>query len=256
MDAVTIEESADGSLVAAAHGGRARFTSRAGGTSAAPYDSFNLGPWTGDDPSAVRANHRIAEAAASDQGTSRQLVLLRQVHGASVVVHRSGGEAPGVDAAPEADAHVTDRHDLVLAALAADCVPVAFLAPWGVGAAHAGWRGLDAGVLAATTHALAALTTDGDAADPAAITAVIGPCAGVCCYETGPEVHAALAGPDHVFARGRHLDLAAIAAGQLREAGVGEVRSAGHCTICDPRYFSHRASGAATGRQAGLVWRD
>jgi polyphenol oxidase len=84
-----------------------------------------------------------------------------------------------------------------------------------------------------------------------ALVAVIGPCAGPCCYEVGEEVHAAFAGAHR---SGRRIDLRAIARERLRAAGVREVRQLDACTICDERYFSHRREGPRAGRQAGLAW--
>ena len=131
-------------LRASAHGAHALFTGRAGGVSAAPYDALNLGPWTADDPAAVRANQGRVEAIVSDADQPRRIVIGRQVHESSVATHAEGLADPNVDAV---DAHVTDRRDLAVAVLTADCIPVALLAPWGVGIAHAGWRGLAGGVL-------------------------------------------------------------------------------------------------------------
>jgi len=110
---------------------------------------------------------------------------------------------------------------------------------------HAGWRGLAAGVLEEGVRAL------GDVGARGPIGAVIGPGAGSCCYEVGPEVHAA-----HGDALGdtRPIDVRGIARAGVRAAGVGEVQDAPACTICDGRFFSHRREGPAAGRQAGVAW--
>jgi YfiH family protein len=237
-------------LRASAHGAHALFTGRAGGVSAAPYDSLNLGPWTADDPAAVAANRERVEGWASAD-RPRRLVIGKQVHETVVVQHRQGFPEPELDGV---DAHVSDRSDVAVGVLTADCVPVLFLAPWGVGAAHAGWRGLAGGVIGSTANELRDLPESDD--DLARVVAYIGPCAGPCCYEVGDEVHAAFEGwPVEPTGR-RTIDLPALAAAALRHAGVGHIVSADRCTICDPRYFSHRASGGTTGRQAGIVWRD
>lgn len=239
-----------GVLRATAHGAHALFTSRAGGHSVAPYDTLNLGASTGDDPAALAANRAVVEALASSPEQPRRLVLGTQVHESSVAMHLEGYAEPNVDAV---DAHVTDRRDLALGVLTADCIPVALLAPWGVGVAHAGWRGLAGGVLGGTVGELLSVVPEG--ADPSQITAFIGPCAGACCYEVGDEVRAAFSGwPGHDPAA-RTIDLAALAAAALAHEGVGEIHAAGRCTICDDRYFSHRASGGTTGRQVGVAWR-
>lgn len=232
-------------------GGEARFTSRSGGVSDGPYALLNLGPWTDDASDAVSTNHAIVERSV---GPGYSLRIARQVHEATVAVHLADGPDPSLDGV---DAQVTDRRDLILAALTADCLPVALLAPWGVGVAHAGWRGLAAGVVTRTIEALLGLPGAGRVSEIAAIT---GPCAAGCCYEVGPEVHAAFAGhPGGHLAKHRtgpeKIDLPAIAAAELQAAGVHSVSSAGGCTIHDDQWFSHRRSGGITGRQAGLVWR-
>jgi copper oxidase (laccase) domain-containing protein len=126
---------------------------------------------------------------------------------------------------------------------------------------HAGWRGLAAGVLEEGVRAVRevrvravrevgvrAVREVGGAGE---IVAVIGPGAGACCYEVGPEVHAQFGSARST--RGR-IDLRAIAAERLRAAGVAEVRDVAACTICDERFFSHRREGAGAGRQAGVAW--
>jgi YfiH family protein len=129
--------------------------------------------------------------------------------------------------------------------LTADCLPVALARAGAVAMLHAGWRGLAEGVLEEGVRALAELDGDG------AIAAVIGPGACVCCYEVGPEVHAAFGGAHR---EGRRIDLRAIARDRLLEAGVAQVLDARACTICDERFFSHRREGDRAGRQAGVAW--
>jgi copper oxidase (laccase) domain-containing protein len=111
---------------------------------------------------------------------------------------------------------------------------------------HCGWRGLSGGIVAAGVAALRGLGAGGE------LQAVIGPGAGGCCYETGDEVRELFAA--YGAATGRLLDLKAVAATQLRDAGVAVVADVGRCTICDERYFSHRREGADTGRQGGFAW--
>ncbi len=113
---------------------------------------------------------------------------------------------------------------------------------------HAGWRGLAAGVLEEGVAALREL-----AGPDARIGAAIGPAAGVCCYEVGPEVHEALGGAP---AGRAPIDLRAIAEQRLRGAGVDEVRHIDACTIHDERFFSHRREGERAGRQAALAWQS
>jgi YfiH family protein len=175
---------------------------------------------------------------------------LCQVHGDTVVTVRRPGEGAGT----RADAAVTDRSGCVLAVFTADCAPVALASPEGVlGAAHAGWGGLLAGVLERTVEAMAALGAG-------AVSAVIGPCIEARCYEFGAEDLervAASVGPE-VRARtsdGRPaLDLVAGARAALARAGVGRVEVVGRCTACSPGYWSWRAR-RDNQRQAMVVWR-
>lgn len=217
-------------------GGTALFTTRRGGVSEGPYASLNLGVHTDDDRAAVTANRERAAALAG-----APLAAVHQVHGTTVVT--AGGEA-----VPDADGQVTGARTLALLVLVADCLPVALISPEAVGVVHAGWRGLQGGILGNGVRALrdTGATT---------LTAAIGPAIGPCCYEVGDELRAA-------FGTGeRTLDLPAIAAGQLAAAGVGEVHTAGLCTACAERdgaslFFSHRRDRGVTGRQAGIAWRS
>jgi hypothetical protein len=129
--------------------------------------------------------------------------------------------------------------------LAADCLPVALGCTGAVAMVHAGWRGLAAGVLEQGVLALREL------AGTEPIVAIVGPGAGVCCYEVGVEVYRAFGDADRA---GPHIDLRAIAHERLAAAGVGHVRDVRACTICDERFFSHRREGAGAGRQAGVAW--
>ncbi|WP_445150235.1 polyphenol oxidase family protein [Baekduia sp. Peel2402] len=216
-------------------GARVRFTTRAGGVSEGPYASLNLGRWTDDDPAAVEENRRRAADGAP-------IAFARQVHGTDVIALDG---APPADRIADADGVVTRAHGVAAMVLTADCVPVALAAPDAVAMVHAGWKGLSGGVLEA---GVAALRTDGP------IHAAIGPAAGACCYEVGPEVAERF--PDWAL-NGRLLDLKAVAAARLRAAGVADVLDVGRCTMCEPDvFFSHRASGPVTGRQGGLAWRS
>jgi polyphenol oxidase len=217
-------------------GARVRFTGRAGGVSEGAYASLNLGRWTDDDPAAVAENRRRAADGAP-------IAFARQVHGTRVIAL---DEAPGDDGAiEEADGVVTRAPGVAALVLTADCVPVALAAPDAVAMVHAGWKGLSGGVLEAGVAALAATGP---------VHAAIGPAAGACCYEVGPEVAERF--PAWAL-DGRRLDLKAVAAALLRAAGVAEVLDVGRCTMCEPDvFFSHRASGPVTGRQGGIAWRS
>lgn len=230
-------------------GACARFTDREGGVSGGPYASLNLGPWTDDDPADVAENRRrVADAAGA------ALAQGRQVHGARVArvtelpwpeAAGAAGAGIGGGAAEEADGQATALEGVAPIVLTADCLPVVVAGDGAVAALHAGWRGLAGGVLEAGVQAVRELGAGGP------LRAAIGPGAGPCCYEVGDEVRAAFA---PAFHRGRRLDLAGAARQALRDAGVDRVEVVGRCTICDPRFFSHRRDGGVTGRQAGLAW--
>jgi len=226
-------------------GGRVLFTTRRGGVSEGPYASLNLGRWTDDDPDAVRRNRTIlAEQVGVPLGA---VVQGRQVHGARVE-RRTERPAPGREPI-ESDGQATAAAGLAALVLTADCLPVALAVPGAVAMLHAGWRGLADGILEEGVEAVRVL---GGATGP--IEAAVGPGAGGCCYEVGPEVHEAF-GREPVRAP---IDLKAIARERLAAAGVETVHDAGLCTMCsDPAlFFSHRRDGGVTGRQAGIAWRS
>jgi polyphenol oxidase len=219
-------------LAIALPGGTALFTTRHGGVSDGPFASLNLGLVTDDDAGRVSENRARVERL-----TGARIAHGRQVHGTEVVV-------ADPDTVVEADGQVTAERGVAPIALTADCLPIALVAPEGVGMLHAGWRGLANGVIATGVEALRGL-------GGRRIVAAIGPGAGPCCYEVGPEVHAAFG------TSGRTVDLKAIARTRLEAAGVDVVHDCGLCTIHDPdRFFSHRRDRGVTGRQAGVAWRS
>jgi len=197
---------------------------------------------------------------ATDDGQSAGLLgevprpwtALDQVHGAAVAVVREPGGASGTPA----DATVTDRPGVALSIRVADCVPVALLGHSSIAVAHAGWRGLVAGVLEATVAAL----VEADGPSAASLEAVVGPHVGHCCYEFGADDLARLVaafGPG-VAAETRNgrpaLDLAAAVSVVLGRRGVTATFD-GVCTSCDDRHWSFRATGTAC-RQAMLAWME
>jgi YfiH family protein len=230
-------------VAAALAGGRVLFSSRAGGVSSGPYASLNLGILTGDERAAVDENRSRLAAAA---GMSWECVAFgRQVHGGEV--RRVADAGPPSQGADE-DGQATTRDDVAALVFTADCLPVALVAQGGVAMLHGGWRGLDAGILAEGVAALRELGVEGE------IEAALGPGARGCCYEVGEEVHVRFA--RYGARRGeRNLALDAVAAVQLREAGVAAVHDTGLCTMCDERFFSHRRDQGVTGRQGGMAWR-
>lgn len=223
-------------------------TVRNGGASIGPYAGFNLGDHVGDAPDAVARNR--AHLAARVGG---RIGWLQQVHG-TVVADLDRLR----DTVPVADAALAREPGTACAIMTADCLPVLFCAADGriVGAAHAGWRGLLAGVLEATVAAMKV--------PPQQVRAWLGPAIGPDSFEVGGEVHAAFVARDPASAscfrplpNGKWLaDLHALA--RLRLAGVGVIDVAGGeaCTFRDAeRYFSYRRDGV-TGRMATLIWRD
>jgi YfiH family protein len=212
-------------------GGRALFTERADG---------NMSSVSG---AGAQDGQRAREHLRERTGLARH-ARGRQVHG--TVVRRVGpGGARRGESLLEADGHATALPGLGVMVLTADCLPVALGSGGAVAMVHAGWRGLAAGVLEEGVRAMRDLGADDE------IVAVIGPGAGVCCYEVGAEVHAALGSGGSAAG---HIDLHAIARERLLAAGVGRVRDPGICTICDRAFFSHRREGARAGRQAGVAW--
>jgi YfiH family protein len=199
----------------------------------------------------------------------RALLRAYQVHGTEVAAMGAEDPAPPPDSAEQpsvrADGYAVAAPGVAAMAMAADCLPIVLAAEGAVAAVHAGWRGLAAGVLEQGVRALRGVGGRGE------IVAVLGPCAGACCYEVGEEVHAAFArdggggARDLVRAPGRlaappagspaaTIDLRVIAHRRLRAAGVVEAGDFAACTICDERFFSYRREGAAAGRQAAVVW--
>ncbi|MCM5682028.1 peptidoglycan editing factor PgeF [Schlegelella sp. S2-27] len=232
----------------------ALMTTRAGGISAAPYDSLNLGDHVGDAPDAVAGNRARLVAVLRAEP-----VFLRQVHGTKVVHLRPEHTRSGMPV--EADAALATEPGLACTVMVADCLPVLFASPDGraVAAAHAGWRGLAAGVL---DHTVAALCVAGGC-EPADLLAWLGPCIGADSFEVGDDVRQvfrqAQAGAALRFRSGARAgkwwaDLPGLARDRLAAAGVVKVGGGHWCTVEDrSRFFSFRRDGV-TGRMAAAVW--
>jgi hypothetical protein len=235
-------------------------STRAGGVSAPPWGTLNVGDAVGDDPAAVAENRRRVERAIGARA-----VWLRQVHGTRVV--RVGvGDVGG--AAPEADACWTDEPGVACTVQVADCLPVLLAVGDGraVAAAHAGWRGLAAGVVEAALEALC----DGAGCRPSEVSAWLGPCIGPRRFEVGADVLAAFGvaaaapgGSAEAFVprlgddgRPRWLaDLQMLARVRLEAAGLRRIDGAAACTYDDAsRFFSFRRD-RGTGRLVAAVWR-
>jgi YfiH family protein len=235
------------------------FFTRRGGVSGGAYASLNCSLSSQDSRENVLENR--ARAARSVGADPERLLGLTQVHGIHVVT-ATRAWAPGEG--ERADAMVTERRELALGIITADCAPVLFADSAGgvVGAAHAGWRGAVAGVLEATLAAMASL-----GASAPEITAVVGPCIAQDSYEVGPDLRDAVLirspADSGFFAPGRRddrwqFDLAGYCAARLRAAGVGHVIVTGVDTLAEEdRFFSHRrrtlAQGGPIGHQISVI---
>lgn len=226
-------------------GVRAGVTTRLGGVSQGPYASLNLASHVGDAPAAVAENRaRLCQALRLPSDP----IWLNQVHGTQVCTDA----APGTTA----DASLSRQTGQVCVVLTADCLPVLLCDRAGtvVAAAHAGWRGLAAGVVAETLTRMAV--------DPANVLAWLGPAIGPQAFEVGNEVRAAFldlasdyaqAFADHTPGKWR-MDLYTAARLQLAGLGVTRVFGGGYCTYSDAaRFYSYRRE-QQTGRMASLIW--
>lgn len=223
---------------------RACVTTRHGGVSGAPYDSFNLGDHVGDKPQAVAENRRRLQGLLGCQPA-----WMNQVHSSLAVEADPQGR-------PTADACWTARVGVACAVLTADCLPVLFcnLAGTRVAAAHAGWRGLAAGVLEST---VAGMQVPG-----AELMVWLGPAIGPAAFEVGAEVREAFVSQHaeavEAFSPSRNsgrfmADIYRLAQIRLLACGVTAIHGGGFCTVTDPRFYSYRRA-AQTGRFASLIW--
>ena len=255
-------------------GVRAVFTRRAGGVSAAPFDSMNLGDHVGDLPASVAANRSILQRA-----TGAHMVFMNQVHGVDTLQ---------LDAASpqgqRADACVTTQRSLACTVMVADCLPVLLTTQDGavVAAAHAGWRGLAGtglssgyGVLESVYASFRALAQAGRVQSAIKSIAWLGPCIGPSAFEVGEEVKTAFMDSQPEAAQffvpagpGKYLaNLSGLARLRLQALGVTQVYgndgSAPWCTVGNSKFFSHRRDAGipgngfgTTGRMAACIWRD
>ncbi|ATI32766.1 peptidoglycan editing factor PgeF [Rhodococcus erythropolis] len=226
-------------------------TSRAGGVSASPYESFNLGDHVGDDPAAVEANRR---RLAREIGVEPDhLVWMEQIHSRNVTVVTE----PTDEVIPVTDALVTTVPGLALATLSADCVPVLLSDEEAgvIAAVHAGRIGARIGIV---PRVLAEMVRQG--ADVSRIGAFLGPAASGRQYEVPAamraDVEKHLPGSATRTEKGTPgLDLRAGLRKQLLAAGVSGVAEDPRCTIEDRALFSHRRE-SLTGRQAAVIWME
>lgn len=223
---------------------RACVTTASTGKSQGAFACFNLGEHVGEDVAIVQDNRRWLE-----QVLGCTPVWLDQVHGTDAVQAVAGERL-------QADASFTRETGIGCAIMTADCLPVLFAARDGscVAAAHAGWRGLLAGVLENTLQAMQVPARD--------VQVWLGPAIGAQVYEVGSEVREAFlaqqANAAEAFSPGARAghwlaDLYLLARMRLQAAGVLDVSGGGFCTLTDPRFYSYRRQ-KQTGRFASLVW--
>jgi YfiH family protein len=226
-------------------------STRAGGVSQPPFDSLNLGRSVGDEPSAVAENRaRVAALLGAEP------MFLHQVHGTRCVPlsEEAGGQ--------QADAAVSTRSDLAIAIQVADCLPLLFSAvddrgrALAVAGAHAGWRGLAAGVIENTVTQLR------EAAPACSLRAWLGPCIGPTAFEVGADVQQVFEGDEDCFRYAPRpdgdprwlADLQSLALRRLKGLQVDEVQRLKACTFSEPsRFFSFRRDGARSGRLAAFI---
>lgn len=234
-------------------------SSRAGGVSKHPYESFNLGEHVGDDPSAVRQNRALLKKMLPPGAC---LQWLKQVHGTRVITVSPGKRRL---TAKTGDAAVVFDRGVGAVVMTADCLPVFFTDVNGavVAVAHAGWRGLLDGVLEQTVTSMGV--------PPCELMAWMGPAIAPCHFEVGAEVRDAflkhprwgwqfVPGIDTAFllsnvrADKYMMDIYAVARARLSYAGIQQIYGGGLCTVCDSqRFFSFRRDGI-TGRMASLIY--
>lgn len=223
---------------------RACVTTRTGGISRPPFETFNLGDHVEDDPAAVASNRQRLEGL-----TGCRPAWMSQVHSALAV-------SADPQTLLQADANWTDQRGIACCVLTADCLPVLFCDRAGtrVAAAHAGWRGLASGILEATVTAMNVA--------PSELLVWLGPAIGPDAFEVGAEVREAFVAVHAQAAEafrpsanpGRFMaDIYRLARIRLAALGVHNVHGGGYCTVSDPRFYSYRRT-PRTGRFASLIW--
>jgi len=220
-------------LLPQAEGCAAIYSTRLGGVSEPPLDKLNVSASVGDGLHRVMANRDLA---ARPIGGGQFWSTIKQAHGSDVTVASPSSRARH----RAADAQWTDEEGPLLAVLSADCVLLLLVGAMRVGVAHAGWRGLVAGVVENAVEAVGAEQ------------AWLGPAIGPCCFEVGHEVieEFSMRCPEAVTDE-RHVDLWVAAEAAARRAGAGTVHTARICTSCHSElFFSHRRDKGLTGRQA------
>jgi YfiH family protein len=230
-------------------------TNRHGGFSQPPFDSLNLGSHVGDDPTTVKKNREALKIVLPNEP-----IWLNQVHGTQVIDADCRNDWSDV---PSADASVTSTPGKVLAIMTADCLPVLLASSDGkvVGAAHAGWRGLAAGVIEQTVALMRSKQTQ-QAQTQSDIIAYLGPAIGPHAFEVGSEVRDIFIAQNPASAtcfeqlkeNGKYLaDIYGLATLRLNALGVEQIQGGDECTLQNPDYFSYRRD-QQTGRMGSFIW--
>ncbi|NYT63054.1 peptidoglycan editing factor PgeF [Alcaligenaceae bacterium] len=233
-------------------------TTREGGVSGAPWTALNVGLHTGDDAGHVLANRRLLRA-----GLPNEPLWLDQVHGAQVLDadnHLKQQQLSGQCVPPSADAAITTQRNRVLAVMTADCLPVVIASADGsaLGVAHAGWRGLAAGVLEQTLHALRSRVPGGTP-----WRAWVGPAISQRHFEVGADVfqafvthdpHSAVFFAEKIPGQKWLADLPAMARRRLYQAGVSSIELSGYCSYSQSELFYSYRRAACTGRMVTVAW--
>jgi YfiH family protein len=230
-------------------------TNRHGGFSQPPFDSLNLGLHVGDDPTKVQKNREALKVVLPNEP-----IWLNQVHGTQVIDADCRNDWSDV---PSADASVTSTPGKVLAIMTADCLPVLLASSDGkvVGAAHAGWRGLAAGVIEQTVALMRSKQTQ-QAQTQSDIIAYLGPAIGPHAFEVGSEVRDIFIAQNPASAtcfeqlkeNGKYLaDIYGLATLRLNALGVEQIQGGDECTLQNPDYFSYRRD-QQTGRMGSFIW--
>jgi YfiH family protein len=237
-------------------------TNRHGGFSQSPFDSLNFGLHVGDDPSTVQKNREALKVVLPNEP-----IWLNQVHGTQVIDADNKNDWSNV---PNADASVTSTPGQVLAIMTADCLPVLLASKDGkvVGAAHAGWRGLAAGVIEQTVALMRAKQTQQTqqtqthAQTQSEILAYLGPAIGPHAFEVGSEVRdifiaqnpASSACFEQLREKGKYLaDIYGLACLRLNALGIEQIEGGDECTLQNPDYVSYRRD-QQTGRTGSFIW--
>lgn len=237
------------------------FSTRAGGVSAPPWDSLNLGPSRGDGMECLRENYRRFCAAIGTD--AHHTVLSRQVHEDNVrlVTAEDAGKGLWRDRDyPSVDAMICNTPGIALTVFSADCGIILLYDPIhrAIGAVHAGWRGTVLGLVKKTAEEMHRHFST----EPQDLYCAIGAAIGPCCFETDDDVPSALrdalgeAAESYLERRGSkwHVDLKGLNAHWLRSIGVQHIDICDHCTACMPQlYWSHRKMGQARGVQAAMI---